>query len=146
MERDLCIDQDLEVTNALQLLKLTKPRNYGTGTYLSDKAVPYHQPIEYANPMELIFMYWMDHTEHILQYRYENLEIPYKYEKRTRLYHPDFDVLFRDFSKAIWELKQNSTTGGNKTRAKKLAAEEYARTHGYKEYKIFTLPEVRSLF
>lgn len=133
------------IHTALKMLSLTKPKNYGNGEYISRKAIPQYLPVEYANPMELVFMYWMDQEPDILQFRYENLEIPYRFNNKIRMYHPDFEVLHQDRSRSIWELKQTSVTGGSKTTAKKKAAIKYAAEHGYKEYKIFTLPDVRDL-
>lgn len=137
------MDQRPLVKDALRMISTSKPRNYGEGVYFSKKAVTYEVP--YANPMELVFMYWMDQNPEITHFNYENLAIPYKFENKTRMYHPDYEVFFRNKLKSIWELKQRRTTGGNKTIAKARAATTYAAEHGYDEYKIFTLPEVTDL-
>lgn len=129
------------IDKALNVFKSNRNINYGTGMYFAKKC---RQDVPYANIMELIFMYWLDKNPNVVSYQYENLDIPYKYDGTERHYHPDFDVVLRDF-RVIWELKYNYNTGGGKTVAKKHAAEEFATKNGYKEYKIITFEDVRDL-
>ena len=110
-----------------------------SGHYYSRKNMEY---IPYQNTMELVIMKWLDASPEVVQYFYENLNIPYLLGGVIHHYRPDFDIRFIDKTKELWECKRRLHMT-EKNRAKIAAAEKYCEEHGYTAYRIKTMDMIR---
>lgn len=82
----------------------------------------------YRSSYELAYLEQLEVDDTVLKYLYEPFQIAYiDYYKKSRMYLPDFMILYGDGSVRITEIKPESMLGDYDVKAKAKAAREFIK-------------------
>jgi hypothetical protein len=105
--------------------RLSTTHQYNQGKYFSVKL---DQEIFYRSSYELKYMKELDLNPNVLRWEYEPKEYVISYEfEGSRLYKPDFLVVYIDGTRSLVEIKGAHLMKSGKTQAKVKALEEYQK-------------------
>lgn len=110
--------------------KKRKKRRYKTGEHHSQKLT--NGPAKYRSGWEAKYMVWLDENPHVVSYEYESVRISYisNYKTgKTRLYTPDFLVVWDDGKRILVEIKPNKKLDQLTIRRKADAAKTWCSEH-----------------
>ena len=118
-------------------------RGYHRGNYVSQKS---GETFSYRSGWEEKYMSWLDSKEDVLSWRHEPFSISYIsniQSGKTRKYHPDFIVEYRDRTELI-EIKPSKKVNQRIVQKKINAAQEWCLSHGF-SFKVITEIDLKEL-
>lgn len=122
---------------------LRKPygeNNHKRGIYTSIKTGKVNN---YRSSWELATMQFLDASDDVKTYSYENFRIAYSYNDNNRWYIPDLLITFSDDRQELWEIKPVEFINSKANILKTAAAIKYCEDNGISCYRIMTRKELQ---
>lgn len=117
----------LESMSRKAIERLSTTHQYSQGKYFSTKL---DQEVFYRSSYELKYMKELDSSSNVLRWEYEPKGYVIRYEfEGSRLYKPDFLVIYVDGTRSLVEIKGAHLMKSEKTKAKVKALGEYQKGH-----------------
>lgn len=124
--------------------KRHKSRRAKRGTHVSLKCI---SPFNYRSSWELKYALYLDTNVDVVSYMYEPYAIDYVSNIKTgkiRRYLPDFEIIWKNGSKTLVEIKPVKKVNQIKNVKKAIAAKIFAATNGL-DYVLITEVDLKNL-